>query len=68
MGTFSEEQVIERVKELTGAESVRVERKNDAAATWNLLLSFPDGPDAYTFQHRWVDVSGPEIRMVGFNW
>jgi hypothetical protein len=68
VATFTEEYVIEQVKRITGAESVRVESKNDAAATWSLLLSFPDGPDAYTFQTRWVDVSGEEIRMVGFNW
>lgn len=65
---FTDEQIIEQVKKLTGAESVRVEGRNEAAATATLLLSFPDGPDAFTFQNRWVDLSGDEIRMVGFNW
>jgi hypothetical protein len=64
---FTDEQVIEKVKELTGAESVRIERKNDSVALWTVLLSFPDGPDAYTFQTRMADVGGDEVRMSGYN-
>jgi hypothetical protein len=60
-----EEKILDRVKEITGAESARVERK--AESFWTVLLSFPDGPDAYTFQTRMVDISSGEPRMIGFN-
>lgn len=63
---LTDEEVIAKVKELTGCESVRIERKG--LSVWNVLLSFPDGPDAYHFVYRMVDVEGEEIKMVGFNW
>lgn len=65
-GKLTDEQVIEKVKELTGCESVRIDRKG--SSVWDVLLSFPDGPDAYHFVYRYVDVDGDDIRMVGFNW
>lgn len=63
---MNEETVLEAVKALTGAEDARVNRKI-TADTWSVELSFPDGPTAYTFQTRLVDVSNDTVRMMGFN-
>jgi len=62
----TDNQVLKAVKALTGASDARVNRKV-TADTWSLELAFKDGPTAYTFQTRLVDVSGDVVRMVGFN-
>lgn len=63
---MAESDVLEQVKTKTGAEDAQVSKKV-TDWVWSVLLSFPDGPDAYTFQTRLVDVEGPEIRLIGFD-
>ena len=58
--------VLDTVKALTGAVDA-VLRKVVTADVWSLDLAFTDGPTAYTFQTRLVDVSGDTPRLVGFN-
>ena len=63
---MAEADVLEQVKAKTGAEDAKVAgRPTDWV--WTVLLAFPNGPDAYTFQTRLVDVEGPEIRLIGFD-
>jgi hypothetical protein len=62
-----EADVLDQVKARTGAEDAQVTKKV-TESVWSVLLSFPDGPDAYKFETRLVDVEGPEIRLIGFNW
>jgi hypothetical protein len=63
---MEEADVLEQVKAKTGAVDAKVSGR-PTNWVWSVLLAFPDGPDAYTFQTRLVDVEGPEIRFVGFD-
>ena len=63
---MAESDVLDQVKTKTGAEDAKVEQKV-TGWVWAVLLSFPDGSDAYKFQTRLVDVEGPEIRFLGFD-
>ena len=63
---MAEADVLEQVKTKTGAVDAKVaQRPTDWV--WAVLLAFPDGPEAYTFQTRLVDVEGPEIRFLGLD-
>lgn len=62
---FTEDQVIAEVKRLTGAESARIERWLSGSMA-SVLLSFPDGPDAYTFRNVVADASGDTVNVLGF--
>ena len=62
---FTEDQILERVKDITGAESARIERWLSAGMC-SVLLSFPDGPDAFTFRTVVADVTGDTVYVLGF--
>lgn len=63
---MTEDEVVEQVKALTGCEDAKVTRKV-TDRVWSVLTSYPDGPDAYKFETRLVDVEGPKARMLGMN-
>jgi hypothetical protein len=63
---MTEQDVLSQVKQLTGAEDAQVAKKI-TESVWSILLAFPDGPGAYTFQNRLVDVTGEAVRLLGMN-
>jgi hypothetical protein len=64
---LTDEQVIDQVKKLTGAADAAI-LSHVTDWCYSVRVAFHDGPDAYTFQTRLVDVEAPELRLIGFNW
>jgi hypothetical protein len=58
------EDFLSQVKQLTGAEDAKVTETITEGIVM-VLLAFPDGPDAYTFRHKLVDLSGDTVSLIG---
>lgn len=67
MTKLTDDQIIEQVKARTGAADAAI-LSHVTEWCYTVRVAFHDGPTAYTFGTRLVDVEGPEIRIIGFNW
>lgn len=62
---LSDQQVLDQVKQITGACDARVEKKI-LTYCWSVMTAEKDGPDAYRFHVHLVDVADDTVRLLGF--
>ena len=58
------EKVLEAVKELTGASDAKLQAKV-TATVWSVIVSYPDGPEAFRFDTEVVILNDQGIRLMG---